>query len=436
MESAMPGEAVVPEIKDGTLQGEKDVCLGYSERGLVNALVESIMYPPDAVSSRSLLREILNASTWFDKGPEIPVKETCPEISEFEMYVEPSLSDFGDPDLVVITHHRTTSSYERRVWFIEAKLEPILESYRKGKQRKTWKKHDEDYSSTSVLHEMFLKFAFWNGVRSHEREKDTSTFQTRVFGKTRKIGEDPLVLELASKIRGVSHVPTFVAVTTDVFQRVSKHNHDEPMSFPCRGRFCAYPGGGVSIQEVLVRISENLHAANEIGGGWFHELTRVLTWQTLYDLAGKHGMNALSGSIDYNHPKFAFDVVWKDEVDLEEMKPRLQECLSRYGLVLRTKNIRRPILNGEARKGPRDNIPVFEEEGRDFIKGEQGISPCYVLYKNKRRVATLVKGLRGLEFRFEEKAEGKRKRKGKRPLHIPLGVMSHPEATRKIPEYL
>lgn len=82
--------------------------LGYSERGLINSLFYDLNYRDH---DGKLLSGLLNR-VYFPGG------EHKFEISEAEIFIEPSLSDFGDADAVLLIKN----SSRKQTIFIEAKV--------------------------------------------------------------------------------------------------------------------------------------------------------------------------------------------------------------------------------------------------------------------------------------------------------------------------
>ena len=81
--------------------------IGYSERGVMNALFYGIAFDKDSQKAEEAMNEILKLGGI--KG----------DYTDFKIYVEFSLSEFGSPDLVFTA---SNSNGEKEVFFVEAKV--------------------------------------------------------------------------------------------------------------------------------------------------------------------------------------------------------------------------------------------------------------------------------------------------------------------------
>ena len=172
----------------------KAVLHGYSERGVVNALFEDLVHANDV----DLLRRVLKDMVPYDPKSAL----TVPDFDSFAVYVEPSLSDFGAPDVVVFL---TKAADDVAVLFIEAKLCTFMQSVGKA----------PDYSnnSSSILHELFLKMQFWAHSQAPEELAGGVDVYDGVTSQ-RSFGKDSMVLDLAQRICGAGEA-FFVALATD-----------------------------------------------------------------------------------------------------------------------------------------------------------------------------------------------------------------------------
>jgi len=99
--------------------------LGYSERGMMNALADDIHHSTDPTST---LSEFLS---WFD----FPMTDSPPCFQDIEnatLLVEQSFSDFGDLDLLILLEHRDK---RRQAILIEAKVSNDTNSWRTVEDR-------------------------------------------------------------------------------------------------------------------------------------------------------------------------------------------------------------------------------------------------------------------------------------------------------------
>ena len=263
---------------------------GYSERGLVNALFESVAARQDSV----LLMEDLLALSW-PLARNLPASRegTRRTLRNPEIFVEPGLSDFGGPDVVVIAEvdsYRDGVKTELNAWFVEAKVETMASSARPYEAKgDPWLRTN----SSSILHELFLKARFDQilreapaalnpGVRIYEGEK-----------KERKIGTDPMVLALTKRLASCRHA-WFVALTAD--------------ASPIENR--PWPAGKDAF-DLLCKIDLKNRpptlpiVAGDPRGGW-PECTSVLTWSDVYTWADTKGLKRVTRAIDRNITKLKF----------------------------------------------------------------------------------------------------------------------------------
>ena len=125
--------------------------IGYSERGAMNALFYGMAMKEDIGALKKFLELAkIDSSVYKD----------------FELYMECSLSDFGDPDLVIIAQKDDT---EQDVFFIEAKVSHRV-TFSLEKQRKSHdeycgyeiKKNDKKYDASNLFFQLRLKELFFS----------------------------------------------------------------------------------------------------------------------------------------------------------------------------------------------------------------------------------------------------------------------------------
>ena len=267
----------------------------YSERGLVNALFDFVISAehPDALWADLIKRSLL----WYSALMEPTARSTDSRlpIQTLSVYVEPSLSMFGTPDAVVLVDYKTgpNESHPGDVFFIEAKLETFASSS-KGTDFKS--------NCSSVLHELFLKARFHELAQRPSATESVRTHSLLTPGvliyqndtKSRKIGKDPQVVELAQAIAKRSAY--FVSLTTDETPPVG----------------ALWP---MELQEVP-RMLQEIHSVNEHAqsvdphvsygnplGGWI-ETSLHLGWDQVWLWAEVHGLSRVTRAIEENRMKF------------------------------------------------------------------------------------------------------------------------------------
>ena len=267
----------------------------YSERGLVNALFESIRRAdePDRVWSDLIGR---NLSWWSAlKEPTVRGLRLGFTVRRLAIYVEPSLSGFGNPDAVVLVDYETEPnlSLGGDAFFFEAKLETFASS-----------SEDTDLTSncSSVLHELFLKARFQElaqlpkpkeSVRNHS----FLTPGVLVYQKDkepRKIGKDRQVLELAEAIAGRSAY--FVSLTTDETRPVHSPWPPELRDDAQLLEAIHNKNKNVGKQDPKVPYGNPL-------GGWI-EMSLQLGWDQVWLWAKAHGLDRMTQAMRENRAKF------------------------------------------------------------------------------------------------------------------------------------
>lgn len=205
-------------------QSRNAVLHGYSERGVVNAVFEELV----AAGDIELFRDFLGLIVPFNNESKVRL----PEFDAFEVYIEPSLSDFGAPDVLVFL---TMGGEDKSLYFIEAKLEPFLRSSPPttdcpqnpgGKDWPTTTTEKYQENASTVLHELYLKASFVAALRGWLPGNMTDGIEHIYCAdkKGRKVGRDPMVLALARRIAafvgdrpdGKGGIPSYVAMTTDI----------------------------------------------------------------------------------------------------------------------------------------------------------------------------------------------------------------------------
>jgi hypothetical protein len=167
--------------------------LGYSERGLVNALLYEIGTNPEA---ESLMIKFLNLVQYPDKQ-----KCTPPENPRIEtVMIEQSFSDFGDADAVLLGN----DGGKKVAFFFEAK---VKSSQRKEwTLQKEWADFEKRHSSSNLFSQLYFKLRMVNELKpSSEDErvegpKDGIHFSFLPTRVVRSIGKNKVVHKAARKV--------------------------------------------------------------------------------------------------------------------------------------------------------------------------------------------------------------------------------------------
>jgi len=277
---------------------------GYSERGVVNAVFDELVYRGEIRIIKDFLGLIVK---WCDG---MPIQ--LPEYDDVDVFIEPSLSDFGDPDVLLILRKK---GKDVLALFIEAKVETFVQSTQKAKQTgKSGVDYGANYSS--VLHELFLKIRFWNRldhvdalvqgrpVYRRASSDDKKPVSPNKRDRPRRIGDEAMVLGLADRLRTIAcsnsggHKATdfesvyFVSLTTDRVKKKVK-----PTDWP-------------DVKAHLKKIMET----NQYPGEFDKINSRfgLLSWYSIYQLTDKYAQGSkpqlkrIGRELRRNQTKFTF----------------------------------------------------------------------------------------------------------------------------------
>ena len=281
---------------------------GYSERGLVNALFESMQGAPDPdLLWGSLLQSM--RMWWTARGLIlVQAADKFPPIKDVHIYVEPSLSQFGNPDALVLVDYEDDTSNAKcgDAFFFEAKLETFASSIRN---------EDLDKNCSSILHELFLKARFCELAGKPAPVSPLPALQNllltegvKIYQKDnipRKIGNDAMVVELANAI--AERTAYFVSLTTDKTPPASGHS----LSFWSKEMQAnADKMREIHDKNLSAAVVEhpNLVYIDPENGGWIDH-TLMLGWDQVRAWAKKYNLAPIQKAIRENRSKFKLDSV-------------------------------------------------------------------------------------------------------------------------------
>lgn len=327
---------------------------GYSERGVVNAVFETIA---NHENGAALLEDLLDLLLpWDGRGGGELLTRRGRRLVDFDIYIEPSLSDFGNPDVLVFACYRdpVEGTEEWETFFIEAKMEPFLmsspptaEELSKTPTSTETKWNDPreatDYrelagilttcdfdpleaaneveelwralvghaiptrayyqtNASSLLHELFMKYRFWE-THIHSSRGDRPTWAdlkngVRVYSGEkedgrRKIGADPTVLRLVHRLRQQGVVAHFVSMTTD------------PPPAPDEVAAQRQWPLGMAVTRHLAEIYEWNNGPCNPWGMWC-ELACQLSWFDVRAWSARYQLRRVQQALDENEEKFRF----------------------------------------------------------------------------------------------------------------------------------
>jgi hypothetical protein len=280
----------------------------YSERGLVNALFESIgsAKEPGKVWSDLIGRN----RSWYSalrESTESTVRglRFGSTVKRLAIYVEPSLSGFGNPDAVVLVDYEVgpNESHPGDAFFIEAKLETFASSSPySGVDDEDDDEEAMRSNCSSLLHELFLKARFHELARlpkPDEAIRGHSLLTPGVFiyqkdKEPRKIGKNPQVLELAQAI--ATRSAYFVSLTTD---------ETPPVNSPWPPELRDDAQLLKSIHELNEDVPQQVPKVpygNPLGG-WI-EMSLQIGWDQVWLWAKDKGLDRMTQAMRENRAKF------------------------------------------------------------------------------------------------------------------------------------
>jgi hypothetical protein len=274
---------------------------GYSERGLMNALFESALSHPEG--AQVLARLLHRAWGLPREHPDGSIQaayrhDPWPEgvtIEHAEVFVEHSLSDFGEPDaLVFMTGRLASGELTTKAYMLEAK-------------RETWSKNvrhqakDLQHNASSILHELFLKSRFASYL-PHDVDQLVKTDThpgVRIYAQDTKryrhIGKDPMVRQLVERLAQPMTPCFFLALTA------TPNPTPEEVSGPSGWQ------AGLDMARDIVRITRendftHTTTPDHVADAWL-ETTSHLSWDDVADWALDDGLERMTRTLEENATK-------------------------------------------------------------------------------------------------------------------------------------
>ena len=135
----------------------KTETIGYSERGLVNALVKFLTANPDQTA------DFLKTFHFRGKGQDAGIANLSEELVRATFFIEPGLGEFGNPDILLLAYfRRPTQPY---VFFIEAKTG----TYRDSALMNSTGMQSRGFNS-SINGQLSLKYRFFRALVAWDGE--------------------------------------------------------------------------------------------------------------------------------------------------------------------------------------------------------------------------------------------------------------------------
>jgi len=168
--------------------------IGYSERGAMNALFYEMAF--DKKTGEENMREFL----------KLAKIENSEKFSDFEIYNEFSLSEFGNPDLVIIAKREDNV---RVVFFIEAKVSAC-----NGFRINTaYNNYEKNCDTSNLFYQIKQKEAFFNVRREIPTHTEESASIDTIMGP-RNIGNNPVVRKFADYLKECSEAEYIAIIPT------------------------------------------------------------------------------------------------------------------------------------------------------------------------------------------------------------------------------
>lgn len=196
---------------------------GYSERGILNSLFYEIKYSTNALG---LLGEFLSLA-WF------PRRKINFQISEAEVLIEQSFSDFGDADAVLLINNQG----KRQAIFIEAKVKAFRGYFDISRELDNFEK------KKNVISNLLVQLFFKSSLSKHLQEGNVKALEegvqfpeplSKMDRKTgekclkRKIGNSEVVKRAVYKLKEYCGEVMFIALVPD--DKKTLENFQEKMN--------------------------------------------------------------------------------------------------------------------------------------------------------------------------------------------------------------
>ena len=147
---------------------------GYGERGIINAVVRYINQDEKYRIER--LQQFLGAIKWGNEAETNWIKT----IHDFKIVVELKLSEFGDPDLIIVCKY---NSNKFNCIFVEAKVH----QYKKSMQSNT-KRMRKGFNS-SINGQLSLKYRFTTALETPRCKDNSLSEPNEIYGQYKKFGD-------------------------------------------------------------------------------------------------------------------------------------------------------------------------------------------------------------------------------------------------------
>ena len=243
--------------------------LGYSERGVINALFYDISN--SYKHKPKLISDLLNKTIFIHKKEKF-------NISECTILIEQSFSDFGDSDVLLLIENQgekqavfleaKVKTYSRKKWCLDQEFDKFLNP--KGKLPST---HNE-IPTSNLFTQLYFKNRLWDELKNNNGKnlKKGITF-INTTKSPRKIGTNEIVLGAK--------------------ERLSEHLVN---SF----YFGIVPDSQNDINNFIKKRFKNKPKRKPVLTGWKDDNWGFLAWEDIEDYCKKNSLNNTCEVFDFN----------------------------------------------------------------------------------------------------------------------------------------
>ncbi len=252
--------------------------LGYSERGILNALLYEIHH---SGKGDALLKELIAEAVF--PVTNLPCIAADPV---FTVFIEQSLSNFGNADAIILGQ----SEMRKYTIFVEAKVSAQSNNWRLEKEFADFKKglvSKVKYHSSNLFTQIYHKQQFME--HTLDKLKSGVPFPKWSKNRRRKIGTNPTVLRAAEQIK--QHCDT-----TFYLMLIPENDDDDAVKDFFKNTLC------------------NTNLPNV--PGWDVSHYGYLTWQQVKDFCDKQPLQHSLAVFQYNDKQ----IYWPRDTDVIQTK--------------------------------------------------------------------------------------------------------------------
>ena len=192
--------------------------IGYSERGIINALIFSIGKDKSLMDKFFQLLDIQEL-----KGVADPI--------DYEILLEQSFSDFGDADLIIIMKYPDC----QKIIFIEGKVKTFqTKNWSLKKQFAKYKTGKYNGYSSNLFYQLYLKRLLFKNINNLIWDEDKiincNLFRENCGIRDRKIGKNQVVWKALKKIYACNEA-FYVGLVPSTSSKEEHIEYDKTLNF-------------------------------------------------------------------------------------------------------------------------------------------------------------------------------------------------------------